>query len=170
MPFGCRPLTDNGRSFVLEVWPPGARNARGDWSSVTRRGNIGSASWSAATVHPPLPNLQHQYLHQIFPIRSSTLTSTVRPEAMIRNLAFLNSREADRSEVLQREVSIDHDLNYDRILKVVSFKGCPRDSFNPVGRWKQGTLPTILRCWKRTHSRNLAILCQQPIASVEAHL
>jgi Sulfotransferase family len=42
---------------------------------------------------------------------------------------------------------IDHDLDYDRILKVgigslrepnTSFKGGPTNNFNPIGRWKEG--------------------------------
>jgi len=48
---------------------------------------------------------------------------------------------------------IDHDLDYDRILKVgigsvsepnTSFKSGPGDNFNPVGRWKDGYTPEHL--------------------------
>ena len=60
---------------------------------------------------------------------------------------------APRITLVKLSSFIDHDLNYDRILKVgvgsvsepnTSFKDGPRDSFNPVGRWKQGYTPDNL--------------------------
>jgi len=167
---------DNGPEFRPRGTPE-TKNARCDWSSVTRSGTSVQQIGAPLQYNSLLPNLQHQYLHsnlshlfQHAYIDCQTGSDNPQP-------CCLECSRSGRQRGPEREVSIDHDLNYDRILKVGVGSWANRTlpsnavletvSIRLAGKNK-ATLPTILRCWKRTYSRNLAILWQQPIAPVEA--